>query len=631
MKQLIDLLAENEEWLLEQVIKYAKDNDFTRYTSTLKEAWRISIKELTCTISSYLSTSNHIPELKPDEDYRNDVVAAFSIKKAARHRERGVSLGMFLGLLKYYRQSYVDLVDSARFDNKPKSHYHLMIKRIFDRIEIALSIEWANLSTTQMVQELQTKNRQMTNEKNMYLTIFESLPTPAFFFNDKFKLINTNHAALQLFVADNIPGQSYYGIGISEIPIQQIRTILQSFSSTDELELDLQMEIDTICGKKYFKAKLRRMQDVSGKFDGFVVILSDTTALFTSKQRLGHSNERYELLFNSISDTIFVYNLDEGGKPGPFIAVNEIACQMLGLTKEALTNLTICDIVAPEHQRVLLADFQQMMSNNHMLHQVLYKTAEGTLVDVEINSRIFELDGVKSVLSIARNITEKKRLEAEMQRIGRMHLVGEMAAGIGHELRNPMTTVRGFLQFLQGSETREKVCQYYSIMIEELDRANSIITEYLNLAKNKTVTLTKVNLNDIVNNLLPLIQSDAILSNHSVEMKLQDISDILVDEKEIRQLILNFCRNGLEAMDSAGQLNISTYMDGELVVLAIEDTGRGIPAGVYDKIGTPFFSTKDQGVGLGLAICYSIATRNSATIDFTSNSHGTTFYVKFTG
>lgn len=628
MNALIGLLAKNEEWIVNRVIHYAKDNDFARYTSTLKEAWRVSIKELTSAIINYLRVSGKIPELHPDECYEDDAIALFAIEEAVKHRARGVSLGMFLGLLKYYRQSYLDLIELRGFDGVDKPHSHLILERIFDRIEIALSVEWTNLSTAQIVQELQIKNRQMTNEKNKYLTIFESLPTPAFVFNDDLELINANNAAVRLFSADPTPGLNYYGTGISLIPLQQFEEMLQC-SFTGDPELDFQTEIDTIKGKKYFKARLRRMQDISGKFRGLVIILSDITTIYASEQRLKQSNERYQLLFNSGSDAIFIYSLDEQGKPGPFIEANEIACQLLGLTRKALRNITICDIVALKQQRQLSVDLQRMMSDNNMLHQMSLRTVQGTYVEVEVNSRLFELDGVKSVLSIARNITEKIRLEAEMQRISRMQLVGEMAAGIGHELRNPMTTVRGFLQFLHESESREKICQYYKVMIEELDRANSIITEYLNLAKDKSVTLTKVNLNDIIDILTPLIRSDAILANHSVKVILGNIPQILVDEKEIRQLILNLCRNALEAMDLSGRLTLETYRDREFVVLAIGDTGKGIPAGLYDKIGTPFFTTKDQGVGLGLAICYSIAARNSATMDFSSDGQGTTFYVRF--
>lgn len=630
MKPLIDLLAENEDWLLNRVFMYAQEHGFSRYTSTLPKDWRVSIKELTAAIIGYLRQSSMIPELSPHYRHTEDTFVTFSVKEAAKHRERGVAPGMFLGLLKYYRQSYLDLAETACFDHGYKVHALRMIARIFDRMEIALSNEWGNLRDKQIIQELQAKSRMLTNEKNMYLTLFQSLPTPALFFNQGFALIKANDAAVQMFSCGETPDENDLPEGITTILARQFAGLLASFFAADNLESDAQMELDTAQGKKYFKAKLRRMLDIGGKFEGILVILSDITALYTSEQRLRQSNERFQLLFNSGSDAIFVYNIEADGQPGTFMEVNEIACRMLGLDQEIMTTLTICDIVAPKYQRDIMSDIHAITGYQQLIRRMSLKTAYGSVVEVEVSSRIFERGGKKSVLSIARNITEKMRLEAEMQRLSQMHLVGEMAAGLGHELRNPMTTVRGFLQFLQEKENREKVSGYYTIMIEELDRANGIITEYLNLAKNKAITLTEININDIVTNLAPLIQSDAILANHKVEVLLCDISAILADEKEMCQLVLNLCRNGLEAMDSAGQLTIETYMEGKSVVLAVGDAGTGIPLNLQNKIGTPFFTTKSQGVGLGLAICYSIAARNSAKIDFSTSSHGTTFYVKFT-
>jgi len=111
--------------------------------------------------------------------------------------------------------------------------------------------------------------------------------------------------------------------------------------------------------------------------------------------------------------------------------------------------------------------------------------------------------------------------------------------------------------------------------------------------------------------------------------ELGDTLDILLDAKGISQLVLNFCRNGLEAMQEGGTLNIRTYLENEHVILSVEDEGCGIPSESLDKLGTPFFTTKDNGTGLGLATCYRIAEHHNATIDLKSDSRGTVFFVRF--
>ncbi len=237
---------------------------------------------------------------------------------------------------------------------------------------------------------------------------------------------------------------------------------------------------------------------------------------------------------------------------------------------------------------------------------------------------------ITHILKIAEDITGKKQIETEMAKLDRLNLVGEMAAGIGHEIRNPMTTVRGFLQLLSGKEDCQKYNEYYDLMIQELDRANSIITEFLSMARDRPVNYKMHNLTKIVEVMAPLIHADAINSGKIIKLDLQEVPDLLLDEKEIRQLLLNLARNGLDSMKSNGRLTIRTFMNSdEEIVLSVKDQGCGIAPEDLDKIGTPFFTTKEEGTGLGLAICFSVAERHNATIKIDTGSEGTTFFVIF--
>lgn len=226
-------------------------------------------------------------------------------------------------------------------------------------------------------------------------------------------------------------------------------------------------------------------------------------------------------------------------------------------------------------------------------------------------------------------INRREHLEKEIARLDRLNLVGEMAAGFGHEIRNPMTVVRGFLQLLEDKKGCAQYKEHFVLMIEELDRANSIITEFLSLAKNKAIDLKAGSLNAVIHALLPLIHADGIQSDKQVQVELQEIPDLFFDEKEIRQLILNLARNGFEAMLPGGILFIKTFENGEGVVLAVQDQGKGIAPDAIEKLGTPFFTTKDEGTGLGLAVCYSIAARHNASIEVKTSPSGTTFLVRF--
>ncbi|OQA08479.1 MAG: Sporulation kinase A [Firmicutes bacterium ADurb.Bin373] len=182
---------------------------------------------------------------------------------------------------------------------------------------------------------------------------------------------------------------------------------------------------------------------------------------------------------------------------------------------------------------------------------------------------------------------------------------------------------------MRGKERYAADRAYFDLMVEELDRANSIITEFLSLAKNKAVNLVLNDLNKILKSILPLMSADGLVTDNYVVLKTKKVPSLMLDEKEIRQLVLNLVRNGLQAMEPGQTLTIETYQEEDNVVLAVRDQGKGIPNGIMDKIGVPFFTTKDSGTGLGLAVCFSIAARHKAKIDFETGKEGTVFYVRF--
>ena len=224
----------------------------------------------------------------------------------------------------------------------------------------------------------------------------------------------------------------------------------------------------------------------------------------------------------------------------------------------------------------------------------------------------------------------RHKFEKELAHLDRLNLIGEMAASIAHEIRNPLTTVRGFLQIMERDESDPKRCSRYKLMIEELDRANEIITLYLSLAKNKTLDLRRNNLNHILQTLLPLLQASSLEKGHELVFNPGETIDLLFDTKEIHQLILNLVRNALEAMPKKGVVTIKTHSENNSVILAIQDQGTGIDPEVIEKLGTPFVTTKANGTGLGLAVCYRIAQRHGGTIDFHTRPDGTTVIVRFT-
>ncbi|MFS0634389.1 PAS domain S-box protein [Mesobacillus foraminis] len=269
-------------------------------------------------------------------------------------------------------------------------------------------------------------------------------------------------------------------------------------------------------------------------------------------------------------------------------------------------------------------DFNETIRNQ----RVSFRTKDGDLRHGLLSTESIDFQPEPCTLVVLTDITETVQLEKGMSRLDQLNLIGEMAAGIAHEIRNPMTTVQGFLQ-LSRNDSAHLSPEITDVMLEELNRANSIITEFLNLAKNKVSMKKKQSLNAILEALAPLIQAEALRSSKRLQLELETCPSIFLDQKEIRQLVLNIALNGLDAMTSNGVLRIKTYSDKHFVFLQIIDQGHGIRPEVLQKLGTPFFTTKEDGTGLGLAICYSVAKRHHAEIEITTGNEGTAFTIRF--
>jgi signal transduction histidine kinase len=221
------------------------------------------------------------------------------------------------------------------------------------------------------------------------------------------------------------------------------------------------------------------------------------------------------------------------------------------------------------------------------------------------------------------------KLEDEILHLDRFRIIGEMAVTIAHEVKNPLTTVKGYLQMLETKDEFKSCKKHIEIMLHELERAITIIDDYLVLGREDSAKPTVQQLNDIIISLYPLINTSAAALSNRVVLELDEIPEIPLNEKEIRQLLLNLTKNGLEAMSGGGMLTIMSYVDDGEVVLGIKDQGKGIDPGIKENLGKPFNTTKEGGSGLGLTVCYKIAEKHGADIAVGTGPDGTVFSVKF--
>lgn len=336
-------------------------------------------------------------------------------------------------------------------------------------------------------------------------------------------------------------------------------------------------------------------------------------------RELAVANEKVTSVIESITDGFFTLN-----NKWEFTYVNKHQYLPKRKTATDVLGKNIWGVFPNNVDTVMYKEFHRARSEQTTVHFEFLSTPD------EYWYEVIAYPYDDGICCIFKNITEKKKYEQELKRLSNIDLIGQMAAGISHEIRNPMTTVRGFLQLLKEENSYEKHTKYFNLMIEELDRSNSIITEFLSMGNTRKSDLQMLDLNSIIHDIIPLIKIDTHNQNKYIQVDTNDIPKLLLNRNEIRQLLLNLYRNGLEAMSIEKVLTISTYKeDQNCVVLAVQDQGEGIRPEVLEKLGTPFYTTKDNGTGLGLGVCYAIAARHNAKIEIQTGSEGTIFFVKF--
>ncbi|MGN9865733.1 ATP-binding protein [Bacillus swezeyi] len=269
--------------------------------------------------------------------------------------------------------------------------------------------------------------------------------------------------------------------------------------------------------------------------------------------------------------------------------------------------------------------------------EVLYHRKDGSKFWGEVHYKLYYTGGqFTGSLGTLTDVTERKNAEMELfksnQRLAmqsqKLAMAGQLAAGIAHEVRNPLTSVNGFLQLMK-TEYPDRT-EYFDIIFSEIKRIDSVLGELLVLAKPHQVQFKKIKINSVLQQVATLLETNAVLSHIEIEKSFQNGKEwgINGDENQIKQVFINLIKNGIEAMPDGGKITISSEQEGEYVKVSIKDEGGGISQADLAKLGEPFFSTKEEGTGLGLTICLNIIGAHNGEMKIDSKlGEGSTFHI----
>ncbi|KAB2444487.1 sporulation sensor histidine kinase KinB [Bacillus luti] len=217
-------------------------------------------------------------------------------------------------------------------------------------------------------------------------------------------------------------------------------------------------------------------------------------------------------------------------------------------------------------------------------------------------------------------LNENALLRTEMQKSEKLNIISELAASVAHEVRNPLTVVRGFIQLLESTED-VKNKDYMRLVLAELDRAEQIISDYLNLARPQIEKKEHICLSAQLIEMTTLMSSFAAMQGVYLQVEISESLYTIGDKTKLKQAIMNVVKNGIEAIQgNKGYLKVTAIQKDETIVIRVKDSGVGMTKEQLARLGQPYYSLKEKGTGLGLMVTFSILQAHNGTLEYKSES-----------
>ena len=470
MGELVRLLKEQECWIVERILGYARENGYTKYSSTLPEAWRMSVAGLIRAVEAGVQDGDGANlELLADTDWTRDQLSQFAVQEARSHRRRGITIGMFLGLFVYYRQSFQDAISTFMPSGETRDLRERQLVRVFDRMCAAFCSEWASLDGQEVISEMTSAMREMTNEKNRYLTFFESLSSPAICFGSDGVIVSLNCAAVQLLSSscrkDVCHGGATYCDDASAVCGRSVKDV---FPWLRELVVEAQTGVSRtlqydICQTgefqdRYFRAVVNRQRDVSDKFIGFSLILHDQTEARRRQEQLRIAKEEVDRTFNAISDLIFL--VDEGNI---ILRGNRALMERLGLAQDELVGRSCLELLG-----IHLCDFAAISEARSGIPLSFEAISGKFLVNFDILRD--QMGRPCGRVVVARDVTALEQIRETLLMVeGKYkHIFDNAPYGIFQVSSRGFLSINPALARTLGFDTPEQMCAYYTDVPHQL-------------------------------------------------------------------------------------------------------------------------------------------------------------------
>ncbi|MDR7075494.1 PAS domain S-box-containing protein [Neobacillus niacini] len=352
-----------------------------------------------------------------------------------------------------------------------------------------------------------------------------------------------------------------------------------------------------------------------GKPYQYVAIRSDISDRKRAEEHLKESiKDNTDIRFALDQSTIVAFT----DARGMITSVNDKFCEISKYNREELIGKDHNILNSGHHPKLFFKDLWKTIGEGKVWKgEIRNKAKDGNFYWVDTTIVPFLNENAKpyQYVAIRNDITERKKAEEVLHRQDKLAAVGQLAAGVAHEIRNPLTSMKGYAEFLTLDEKDPERLEFINIILDEIERVNTIVEDFMVLAKPKMVELEEKNVVPVIKNVVSLLEFEARKKHVKLSFDCpHEIIQIECDENRLKQVFLNFIKNGIEAMPNGGELHVKTTIHNNNVQISIQDTGVGIPKEKLKQIGEPFYTTKKNGNGLGLMVSFKIIENHNGKV-----------------
>ncbi|MBW2493120.1 MAG: PAS domain S-box protein [Deltaproteobacteria bacterium] len=402
---------------------------------------------------------------------------------------------------------------------------------------------------------------------------------------------------------------------------------IRDFTSSVEALLDTTRKLKT----GDLEHKIEGLEDEFGELGESINEMA--RSLMEMFRTLEENQKRYRMLFESAGDAIFMLEA-EGENVGRIVSANRAAAVMHGYSVEELAGMRIQDLETPESAAGRAERIDRILRGEWIDAEVSHRKKDGSVFPVEISAGMLEFEDQKYILAFDKDITERKQTEEALQRTEQLVVVGEMAAGLAHEIKNPLAGIKLSIEILSAElNLARDDAELFERIVAEINRIETLLKNLLSYAKPPVPQFTPIDVNRIIEAAIKAAkyslkgpgEEGPSRPPKAIEFvkDLNDIPLIVADAAQLQQVILNLLLNAVHAVHDRGTIRLATSakVDGWIQIV-VSDNGKGIIESGLEKIFLPFFTTKPKGTGLGLSICKRLIEQQNGTIEAARNPEG---------